>query len=65
MVQIDPISGAPQALPLATGPKRYGANAGFTATSGTLSKTGYRGRARNDRKRQLIQERLAAMKKGT
>jgi len=60
-MQIEPISGAPQALPLATGPKRYGLNTTSTATSGKLGTAGYRERERNNRRKKAIAERLAKL----
>lgn len=58
-MQTDPISGALQRLPLATGPKRYGLNTTSTATSGKLGTAGYRERERRNRRKKAIAERLA------
>lgn len=57
-MQTDPISGALQRLPLATGPKRYGLNTTSTATAGKLGTAGYRERERANRRKKAIAERL-------
>ena len=64
MTTRDPISGAIQHNPALVGPRRYGANASHTATSGILPKEGYRQRSRDQGVRKRIQERLAMLNGG-
>jgi hypothetical protein len=55
----DPLSGALRSNYAATGAKRYGANAGFTATEGPLPGEGYMDReAKRRARRRAIQRRM-------